>query len=135
MLVGELSQADLDHLSDLLGRTAFRPHRKHHARAEIHRDTAIDAQLGRRGDVCVVRADDHHRVALVGHHVVPVDDLGDRTILILVQLLIRDTHALFIRQTGGGLWQQQIEDVVTVLAEPRDRPEHTDFRDSGSQPV
>ena len=37
-----------------------------HRRAEVDRDARVDAQLGGAGDVGVVAADDHHRVALVG---------------------------------------------------------------------
>ena len=52
-------------------------HRQHDRRAEVGRDAGVDVQLARRGDVGVVAADDHHRVALVGHLVVAVDDVGD----------------------------------------------------------
>ena len=40
------------------------------------------------GDIGVVAADDHHRVALVGHLVEAVDDVADGRVGIVVQLLI-----------------------------------------------
>ena len=87
------------------------------------------------GHVGVVAADDHHGVALVGHLVVAVDDLGDRRVGILVQLLVTHADALLVGQPGGGVRQQQFEDVVAVLAQSGDRPEHADLGDGGRQPV
>ena len=94
----------------------------------------MSSSLG-RGDVGVVAADDHHRVAPVGHLVEAVDDVGDRGVGILVQLLIAHADALLVGQARGGVRQQQLEDVVAVLAQPGDGPEHPDLGDGGRQPV
>jgi hypothetical protein len=47
--------------------------------------------------------------------VIPLDDVVDRGVTIGVQLLVGHTDAALVGQAGGGLRQQQIQDVVTVL--------------------
>ena len=80
--------------------------------------------LARCRHIGVVAADDHHGVTTVGHLVVAVDDIGDGRVRIIVQLLITRADALFVGQAHGGVRQQQIEDVVAILAQPGDRAEH-----------
>jgi hypothetical protein len=86
-------------------------------------------------DIGVVAADDQDSVAPVGDVVIPVDDVTDRAVRVLVQLLVADANAVLVGQVRGGLSQQQLQDVVAVLAKPGDRPEHTDLGDGGRQPV
>ena len=77
MLGGQLGQAQLDDLRDFVGGAVLGAHRQQDRRAEVHRDAGVDAEFARGGDIGVVAADDHHRVALVGHPVEPVHDVGD----------------------------------------------------------
>ena len=116
VLGGQLGQTHLDDVGDLLGAAALGPHRQQHRRAEVDRDTGVDAQLSGAGDIGVVAADDDHRVALGGHRVIPLDDVVDGGVTIGVQLLIGHADAALVGQAGGGLRQQQIQDVVAVLA-------------------
>ena len=92
VLGGQLGQAQLDDLRDFLGGAVLGLHRQHDRRAEVGRDAGVDAQFARRGDVGVVAADDQHGVALVGHLVEPVHDVGDRGVGIVVQLLVADAR-------------------------------------------
>ena len=117
MLGRQLGQAQFDDLGDLVRGCGPWPCTASTTGAP--RLTAIRAlmrQLAGSGDVGVVAADDQHRVALVGYLVVPVDDVGDGAVGILVQLLVADADALVVGQTGGGVGQQQFQDVV---ARPR----------------
>ena len=77
---------------------------------------ALTRQLGGAGDVGVVAADDDDRVALGGHRVIPLDDVVDGGVTIGVQLLVGHADAALVGQAGGGLRQQQIQDVVAFLA-------------------
>ena len=135
MLGGQFGQAHLDDTGDLVGGAAFGAHRQQHRRAEVDRDPGVDRELGGAGDVGVVAADDHHRVARLRHRVIAVDDVGDRGVGVGVQLLVGHADALLVGQPGGGMLQQQFQDVVAVLTEPGDRPEHTDFGDRRGQSV
>ncbi len=130
-----LGQAHVDDLGDLLGAAVLGLHREHDGRAEVGRDARVRRQLARRGDVGVVAADDQHRVALVGHPVIPVDDVADGGVGILVQLLVADADAVLVGQARGGLRKQQLQDVVAVLAEAGDGAEHADLGDGRGQPV
>ena len=58
-----------------------------------------------------------------------------RGVGIVVQLLVADPDAVLVGQAGGGLGQQQLKDVVAVLAEPGDGPKNADLGDRGRQPV
>ena len=98
-----LREADVDDLGDLFGGAVLGLHREHDGRAQVGRDARIRRQLARCGDVGVVAADDQHRVALVGHPVVPVDDVADRGVRVLVQLLVADADAVLVGQARGGL--------------------------------
>ncbi len=144
----DLGKAQLDHVGDLVGSTVLGPHRQHHGRAEIDRDARVGAQFARRRDVGVVAADDDHRVALLGHPVEAVDDVGERGVRVLVQLGIADADALVVGQTRGGVREQQLEDVVALLGvadlpgrfapalrQSRDGPKHPHLGDGGRQPV
>ncbi len=114
-----LDQTHVDDLGDLFGGAALGLHREHDRRAEVGRDPRVHGQLAGSCDVGVVAADDQYRVALVGYVVIPVDDVGDRAVRILVQLLVADADTLVVGQTGGGVGQQQFQDVVAVLARRR----------------
>ena len=131
----DLRQADVDDLSHLFGGAVLGLHREHDRGAQVGRDARIRRQLTGCGDVGVVAADDQHRVAVVGHPVIAVDDVADRGVRVLVQLLVADADAVLVGQARGGLRQQELQDVVAVLAEAGDRPEHTDLGDGGRQPV
>ncbi len=135
MLAGDLDKTQFDDLSDLLRRAVLRLDRQHDRRAEVGRDTGVGVQLARGGDIGVVAADDHHGVTAVGHVVEAVDDVGDGGVGIVVQLLIAHADALLVGQAGGGVGQQQLEDVVPVFTQAGDGPEHTDLGDGGRQPV
>ena len=135
VLVVQLGQAHLDHMGDLGRCPVGSLDREHDGRAEVDRDAGVHAQLAGGGDVGVVTADDQHGVALLGHAVEPVDDLGDRDIGILVHLLVADPDALVVTQPGRGAGQQQLEDVVAVLAQPGDRAEHPHPRHGRSKSV
>ena len=65
---------------------------------------------------------------------VAVDDVGDRSLGVLVQPLITHADALVVGQAGGALRQQQLQDVVAVLA-AGDRPEYPDFGHQRGEPV
>jgi hypothetical protein len=114
VLAGDLVQADLDHLCHLGGTAVPGLDREHHRGAEVRGDPRVDAQLAGGGDIGVVAADDEHRVALVGHPVVAVDDLADRGVGVLVQLLVTHADAVVVGQPGGGVGQQQFQDVVAL---------------------
>ena len=129
----QLGQTHLDKVRDLLGTAALGPHRQEHRRAEVDRDPGVDAQLGGTGDVGVVAADDDDHVAFGGHRVIPLDDVVDGGVTVGVQLLIGHAEAALVGQSGGGLCQQQIRDVVAFLAEARNRPEHADPGDRRGQ--
>ena len=88
VLAGDLGETQLDDLGDLVGRAVLGLDRQHDRCAEVGGDAGVGVQLAGRGDVGVVAADDHHGVALVGHLVVAVDDVGDRRVGIVVQLLV-----------------------------------------------
>ena len=135
MLGRRLRQADVDDLSHLFGGAVLGLHREHDGGAQVGRDARIRRQLTGCGDVGVVAADDQHRVAVVCHPVIAVDDVADRGVRVLVQLLVADADAVLVGQPRGGLRQQKLQDVVAVLAEAGDRPEHTDLGDGGRQPV
>ena len=131
----QLGQTDLDDTGDLFGAAVIGPHRQQHRRAQVDRDPGVDREFGRAGDIGVVATDDHHRVAHLCHGVIRLDDAGDRGVDVGVQLRVGHAHALFVGQVRGGARQQEFQDVVAVLAEPGDRPEHTDFGDRRGQPV
>ncbi len=126
VLAGDLDQAQLDDLGHLGRRAVLGLDRQHHRRAEVGRDAGVGVELARCRHIGVVTADDHHGVATVGHLVVAVDDIGDGRVRIIVQLLITHADALLVGQAHGGVRQQQIEDVVAILAQPGDRTEHPD---------
>lgn len=92
-------------------------------------------ELARGGDVGVVAADDQHRVAMVGDPVEAINDLGQRGVGILVQLLVADAHAVLVGQARCGVGQQQFQDVVALLAQPGDGTVDADLGDRGRQPV
>ena len=135
MLGRDLCQTRVDDLGDLVGGSVLGFHREHDGGTEVGRDPRVGGQLARCGDVGVVAADDQDRVALVGDAVIPVDDVTDRGVRVLVELLVADANAVLVGQARGGLGQQQLQDVVAVLAKPGDRTEHTDLGDGGRQPV
>src|SRR6185436_14500060 len=153
-----LEQTQGDDLGDLFGGAALGLHREHGRRAEVDGDPRVHGQLAGSCDVGVVAADDQYRVALVGYVVIPVDDVGDRAVRILMQLLVADADTLVVGQTGGRVGQQQFQDVVAVLAPAiarvvplpfgravppgllplrtaGDGAEDTDLGDGGRQPV
>jgi hypothetical protein len=131
----QFSQTQLDDLDDLVWGAALGPHRQHHRRAEVDRDAGVDAQLTGARHVRIVAADDQHGVAVFGHGMEAVHDIGDRDVGILVQLLVTHAHALLIGESGGGVGQQQFQDVVAVLAEPGDGSKHPDPGHRRGQPV
>ena len=130
-----LGQTYVDDLGDLIGGAVLGLHRQHDGRRKVGSDARVRRQLARCGDVGVVAADDQHRIAPVGHPVIPVDDVADRGVRVLVQLLVADADAVLVGQARGGVRKQQLQDVVTLLAQPGDRAEHTDLGDGGRQPV
>ncbi len=67
--------------------------------------------------------------------VVAVDDLAERGVGVVIQLFVADADAVVVGQSGGAVFEQQLEDVVAVFAEPGDGPEHADFRHGGRQPM
>src|SRR5882757_7335571 len=135
VLARDLGKAQFDDVRDLVGRTVLGPHRQHHRRAEVDRDARVGAQLAWRGDVGVVAADDDHRIALFGHPVEAVDDVGERGVRVLVQLGIADAYTVLVGQTRRGVREQQFEDVIAVLVQPGDGPEHPHLGDRGREPV
>ncbi|COX21962.1 Uncharacterised protein [Mycobacterium tuberculosis] len=102
----QLGQADLDDAGDLIGGAVLRPNRQQHWRAEVHRDPAVDRELGGAGDVGVVTADDHHRVTLVGHCVIRIDNFGDRVVAVSMQLLVGHANTPLIGQARTGVREQ-----------------------------
>ena len=137
VLAGQLGQAQLDDLRDVVGGAVVGAHREHHGRAEVDGDPRIRRQLARRRDVGVVAADDHARRRTgLRHLVVAVDDVGDRGVGVLVQLLVvrRRRTRSYVRP-AVAVGEQQLEDVVAVLAQPGDRPEHPHLGDGRREPV
>ena len=130
----QLGQAQFDGLSDLLRSAAEPAHRQHHRRAEVDGDAGVDTEFGGGGDIGVVGADNHYGVAPVGDVVVAVDDVGDRGVGVGVQALIAHADAVGVGKPGTAGGQQQLEDVVGVLA-AGDRPEHPDPRHHRREPV
>ncbi len=135
MLGVQFGQAHLGGVHHLVGGAVLGPDGQHHRGSEVDRDARIDAQLGGAGDVGVVAADDDDGVALVGHRVIALDNLLDGAVALDVQLLVVDADAALVGQAGGGMGQQQVDDVVAILSKARDRPEHTDFGHRGGQPM
>ena len=135
VLGGDLVDAHLDQLDDLVGGAVTSLDGEHDRDAEVGGDTGVHGQLARRGDVGVVAAHHDDRVALVGDLVEAVDDVGDRGVRVGVQLLIAHPHALLVRQSGRGVVEQQLQDVVALFSHARDRPEDPDLGSGGGQPV
>ena len=135
VLGGDLGQTYVDDLDNLDGGTVLGFHREHDGGTEVGRDAGVRRQFTRCGDIGVVAADDQDRVALVGDVVIAIDDVGDRRVRVLVQLLVADANALLVGQARGGVCQQQLEDVVALLTQPGDGSEHADPGDRGREPV
>lgn len=135
MLGDQLGQAQLGDLRDLRGGPVRGAHRQHDGGTQVDGDARVDGQLAGAGDVGVVTAHDDDGIARVGNVVVALDDLGDGAVEVFVQALVTDTDAVLVVQAGGGMAQQQLQDVVaTVLSGAGDRPEDADLGDGRRQP-
>lgn len=120
VLPGDLGEAQFDDVRDVLGCPIGGAHGEHDRGAKVDRDARVHAQLAGRGDVGVIAADDQHGVAAFGDGVIARDDVGQRRVGIVVQLLVTDTDAVLVGQPGGRVRQQEIEDVV--LSPPAESP-------------
>ena len=119
-----------------VGRAVLGPHRQHDRRAEVGRDAGVGVQLARawRRRCSRCRRSPPRRTGR------PRRGSGRRC----RRSRRRDPRAaadsstpthLLVGQARGGVRQQQLEDVVAVLAQPGDGPEHPDLGDGGRQPV
>ncbi len=90
-------------------------------------------------DVGVVRADDHHAVAPRCQCMEPGDDLADRGIRVVVDLLIGHAQAVLVGNVHGVVVDQEIEQRVPLVSVGAgDRAEDADpaarRREQGQQP-
>ena len=100
--------------------------------AEIHRECRVEIELGGTGHSRVVGSEDHHDVTFAGHHLISVDDLGERRVAVLVDAGVGDADAVLVVEIDGGVLEQHLENPVpgrllTVGAgRDGDRAEDTD---------
>ena len=120
-------------LGDLLDTAPSAAYRQQNRRAEVHGDAGVEAQLARACYVGVVTSDDDDGVALLGHGVVLRDDVGQCGFGIGVNLLVGDAECVGVGEIGGGVLEQQFEDVVGFLGRAGDRAEDTDPGDGRAQ--
>ena len=136
VLSGDLVDAHLDDLGNLLRSASLAFDGEHHRRAEVGRDAGVDRQLAGRGHVGVVAADHEHGIAPIRDPVIPVDDLAEGSFGVVVQLVIRDPDAVVVGQAGCGVVEQKLQDVVPALGvAARNGAEHPDAGDGRREPV
>ena len=83
-----------------------------HGRAEVHGECGVEVELGGTGHARVVGAEDHHHIALPGHHVVPVHDLRQRRVAVLVDAVVGHADAVLVVEVHGGVLEQHLHDAV-----------------------
>ncbi len=134
----QLGDGDLRHGAHLVRLAVRAAHDEQHRRAEVGRDARVERELGRPGDVGVVRADDDHDVAAPLDVVVPRDDARERRLGVGVDLVVGDPDAGVVVEVDAVVREQQLQDVVRRLRRPRDGSEDADPRDrcgSGGRPA
>ena len=108
VLAGDLRQTQFDDLRDLV--RACGPWRCTASTTGAPRLAAMRALTSTARwarDVGVVAADDQHRIALARPPGGTVDDVAERGVGVLVQLLVADADALLVGQPRGGVGEQQ----------------------------
>ena len=85
-----------------------------HRGTEVGGDAGVVGELGRRADVGVVAAHDHHGVAPLGDLVVALDDPVQGGVGVGVHLVVGHADALVVGQGDGVVGDQQVQDVVAA---------------------
>ncbi len=112
----QLGHADLGEVRDGLGGALTARDDQEDGGAQVRGDPRVERELGRAGDVGVVRPDDDHEVALLGDLVVPGDDLRERGLGVGVHVVVGDADGLLVGEVDAVVREQELQHVVAVLA-------------------
>ena len=130
--VGEFGQCEFGDLPEFVGRArpglvGFAPgEHQQHRRAQVGGNAGVEGELGRGGNIRVVRPDDDDGVALALDRLEAIDDAREGGIRILVHLLVGDPDALVVVESDTVSGEQQLENEVGLGRRPRHRAEHPD---------
>src|SRR5690606_3575657 len=103
----QLGGGDVDDLLDLLGRAAQGAHGEEDRGAEVRGRAPVEGELGRAGDVGVVRADDDDDVAALLDGVEALDDPGEGGRLVGVDVVVGDADAVLVGEVDAVVGQEQ----------------------------
>ncbi len=125
----ELGEADLGELADVVGLTVEAREHEQDGSAEVRGDPCVERQLGGARDVGVVGAQDEDGVAGDRDVVELRDDLRERALGVVVDLVVRHADALLVAEIHAVAREQELEHVVAAgagvrLGAARHRPEH-----------
>ena len=135
MRLGELGDGDLDDLGHIVGHPLERAHDEQHRCAQIGGDTGIERELGRTGDVGVVRSDDDHDLAGALDRPIPLDDRRQGGIRVGVHVLVRHAHARLVAEVGADLLEEQLHHLVVARGRAGYGTEHPDVPHTARQQV